>query len=417
MSDAHRTEDSAGAPAAVFTGIGVTAPNGLGTEEWWSATLAGKSGIDFVSGFDARSYPAQLAGEVRDFDAGAYLSPRIVVETSKMSHFALAATAMALDDAAVDLTRIPEYERAVITANASGGAEFGQRELQKLWRGGPRDVSPYMSIAWFYAATTGQISIGHEMRGPCGVVVSEQAGGLDALGQARRVVRGGARLAVTGGTDSSLSPAGYVSQLPTGHLTTVTDPARAYLPFDAAASGFVPGEGGAILVMENGTTARERGISDPYGELAGYAAAFDPRPGSTRPPALARCIRAALDDARLRPEEIGVVFADGHGTAELDRQEARALAEVFGPRGVPVTVPKTMTGRLYAGAGALDAAGALLALRDQVVPPTVHVTGPAPGHGLDLVLDQPRELPLRTAMVVARGHGGFNAVTVVRRAR
>ncbi|MEU3861292.1 ketosynthase chain-length factor [Streptomyces sp. NPDC028722] len=400
--------------SAVFVGIGVTAPNGQGTEEWWAATLAGKSAIDTVGTFDARDYPSQLAGEIRDFDPTEYLSPRVVVETSRMSHFALAATRMALDDAAVDPSRLPEYELGVITANATGGAEFGQRELQKLWRGGPRDVSPYMSIAWFYAATTGQISIGHGMRGPCGVIVSEQAGGLDALGQARRVVRDGARLVVTGGTDSSLSPAGFVSQLPTGQLSPVTDPAGAYLPFDTGASGFVPGEGGAILLLASARAARELD-TDPYGELVGYAATFDPRPGSQRPPSLARCMREALTDARLRPEDVDVVFADGHGSPERDHQESQALAAVFGPHGVPVTVPKTMTGRLYAGAGALDTAGALLALRDQVVPPTVHVTGPAAHHHLDLVLDQPRELPLRTAMVVARGYGGFNAVAVVRR--
>lgn len=417
MSGTGTAGSGGGTPGAVFTGIGVTAPNGLGTEAWWAATLAGKSGIDTAGSFDTRSYPSRLVGEIGEFDVGEYLSPRIAVETSRMSHFALAATRMALDDAGADPARMPEYELGVITANASGGAEFGQRELQKLWRGGPRDVSPYMSIAWFYAATTGQISIGHGMRGPCGVMVSEQAGGLDALGQARRVVRSGTRLVVTGGTDSSLSPAGFVSQLPTGQLTPVTDPATAYLPFDTGASGFIPGEGGAILVMENAGAARERGVGRPYGELAGYAATFDPRPGSGRRPALTRCIRAALDDARLRPAEIDVVFADGHGTPERDRQESQALGEVFGPRGVPVTVPKTMTGRLYAGAGALDTAGALLALRDQVVPPTVNVGSPAGEHGLDLVLDQPREIPLRTAMVIARGYGGFNAVAVVRQAR
>ncbi|MEV7770811.1 ketosynthase chain-length factor [Kitasatospora sp. NPDC086791] len=414
MSGSQHRRSTDGRPGAVFTGIGVVAPNGTGTEDWWAATLAGKNGIDTVRSFDARSYPSRLAGEIREFDPGQHLSARIVVETSRMSHFALAATGMALEDAAVDLSRIPEYELGVITANASGGAEFGQRELQKLWRGGPRDVSPYMSIAWFYAATTGQISIGYGMRGPCGVMVSEQAGGLDALGQARRVVRDGTRLVVTGGSDSSLSPAGFVSQLPTGGLTAVTDPARAYLPFDTGASGFVPGEGGAILVLENAGTARDRGVDRPYGELVGYAATFDPRPGSGRPPTLTRCVRAALADARLAPEDVDVVFADGHGTAEMDRREARTLAEVFGPRAVPVTVPKTMTGRLYAGAGALDTAGALLALRDQVVPPTAHVRSPDAAHELDLVVDQPRETALRTAMVIARGYGGFNAVAVVR---
>ena len=277
-----------------------------------------------------------------------------------------------------------------------------------------RSVSAYMSIAWFFAATTGQLSIRHKLRGHCGVVVSEQAGGLDAIGHGRRILRQQHRMTLVGGTESAMSPAGIVAQIPTGNLSRHSDPNRAYLPFDTNASGYVPGEGGAILVVETEDGAGERKAEQRYGEVAGYAATFDPRPGSGRPPTLRRAAELALADAQVRPDEVDVVFADASGVPRFDRAEADAISGIFGARGVPVTAPKTMTGRVYAGAGALDTATALLAMRDRVIPPTVNVTELADGCELDLVLDEPRQARVRTALVLARGHGGFNSALVLK---
>lgn len=400
--------------AAVVTGIGVVAPNGMGTEEYWSATLDGKSGIDRIRRFDCTGFPCVLAGELDGFDASEWVPGRLLVETSAMSHIAFAAAEAALADAGVDPADVPEYERGVVTANATGGVEFGQRELQNLWSKGPDHVSAYMSIAWFFAATTGQLSIRHKLRGHCGVVVSEQAGGLDAVGHGRRILRDGHRLVLAGGTESALSPAGIVAQIPTRRLSAAADPARAYLPFGADASGYVPGEGGAILVLESEDAVAARRPDRSYGRIAGYAATFDPRPGTGRPPGLERATRLALADADVAPGEVDVVFADAAGVPELDRTEAAAIAAVFGAFAVPVTAPKTMTGRIYAGAGALDVATALLAIRDGVIPPTINVPRAAPGYPLDLVVKDPRTAPLRTALVLARGYGGFNAAVVVR---
>ncbi len=198
-------------------------------------------------------------------------------------------------------------------------------------------------------------------------------------------------------------------------MSTEQDPARAFLPFSADASGYVVGEGGAILVAEDLAAARARGASHVYGEIAGYAATLDPAPGSGRPPGLVRAVRTALADAGLAPADIDVVFADAAGVPELDRAEAEALAEVFGPGAVPVTAPKSSTGRLLAGGAALDAATALLALRDGVIPHTAGVDAPAADYPIDLVTGAPREADLRNALVLARGHGGFNAALVVSR--
>lgn len=398
---------------AVVTGIGVVAPNGLGTAAYWAATLGGRSGIGPITRFDPSGYPVSLAGEVRDFSAVDHVPSRLIPQTDNWTHLGLTAAAWALEDAGAEPAAFPEYEMAVLTASSSGGTEFGQREIERLWSKGPQWVGAYQSIAWFYAATTGQISIRHGMRGPCGVICAEQAGALEAAAQACQLVRNGTRLVVTGGTDASLCPYGLTAQLSNGRSSESTNPSRAYLPFDAAACGYVPGEGGAMLVVESADDARARSAPRIYGEIAGYAATFDPRPGSGREPTLRRAIELALADAGVAADAVDVVFADAAGVPELDQQEAAAIRSVFGPAGVPVTAPKTMTGRLNAGGAALDLASALLAIRDGVIPPTTAVTELAPGCDIDLVIGDPWDTPVRTALVTARGYGGFNAAIVV----
>ncbi|WP_416520353.1 ketosynthase chain-length factor [Streptomyces achromogenes] len=402
------------ATKVVVTGLGVAAPNGLGTQDYWAATRTGKGGIGRVTRFDPSQYPSRLAGEVPGFEARDHLPSRLLPQTDHMTRLALVAADWALADAGVKPQELPEFDMGVVTASSSGGFEFGQRELQALWSKGGQHVSAYQSFAWFYAVNSGQISIRNGMKGPSGVVVSEQAGGLDALAQARRQIRKGTQLIVSGGMDASVCTWGWVAQLAGKRLSTSDDPERAYLPFDAEARGHVPGEGGAILILENAEAARSRGART-YGEIAGYGATFDPKPGSGRPPALRKAIELALADAGVTPDEVDVVFADAAAIPELDRVEAEALTAVFGARGVPVTAPKTMTGRLYSGAAPLDVATALLAIEEGLIPPTTNVE-PADGYDLDLVTDEARPAEVRTALVLARGFNGFNSALVVRAA-
>ncbi len=399
--------------STVVTGIGVVAPNGLGTEDYWKAACAGRSGIGPVRRFVADGYPARLSGEVPGFDAKEHLPSRLLPQTDHMTRLALVAADWALADAGIRPDSLNAYDMGVITASSAGGFEFGQRELQNLWSQGSQYVSAYQSFAWFYAVNTGQISIRHGMKGPSGVVVTDQAGGLDAMAQARRQLRRGSKLIVSGGVDGSICPWGWVAQLASGRLSTGDDPGSAYLPFDPRARGHVAAEGGAILVLEDGDAAARRGAAQTYGEIAGYAATFDPSPATGRATSLQTAIRRALDDAGTRPAEIDVVFADAAAIPELDEAEADAITAVFGPRAVAVTAPKTMTGRLYAGGGALDVATALLSIRDGVVPPTVNVR-PDARYQLDVVLDRPQPMPVRAALVLARGSGGFNSALVVR---
>ncbi|WP_228993449.1 ketosynthase chain-length factor [Streptomyces sp. DH8] len=416
QTQTYRWHGSGVAPAPeppVVTGIGTAAPNGLGTGAWWQAVLCGETGIRPITRFEPGQYPARLAGEVPGFDPAAHIPSRLMPQTDHMTRLALTAAEEALADAGLDTSELPDYAAGAVTASSAGGFEFGQRELQALWSKGGRHVSAYQSFAWFYAVNTGQISIRHGLRGPSGVLVTEQAGGLDAVAQARRQLRKGTRLLVTGGVDSSLCPWGWAAHLAGGELSTRDRPDQAYLPFSADACGHVAGEGGALLVLEDAAHARERGARI-YGTVDGYAATFDPPPGSGGAPRLRAAAELALRDAGLAAADVDVVFADAAGRREADRQEAEAISGVFGKYGVPVTAPKTMTGRLGAGAASLDLAAAFLALRDQLIPPTVNVGEVAPDCPLDLVTGTGRPARLRTALVLARGRGGFNAAMIVR---
>ncbi|WP_073948910.1 ketosynthase chain-length factor [Streptomyces kebangsaanensis] len=395
----------------LVTGLGVAAPNGLGTQDYWEAVCGGKSGIGRITRFDPAPYPSRLAGEVPGFVAEDHLPGRLLPQTDRMTRLALAAADWALADAGIRPQEQPAFDMGVVTASSSGGFEFGQNELRKLWAQGSRYVSAYQSFAWFYAVNSGQISIRNGMKGPSGVVVSDQAGGLDAVAQARRQIRKGTPLVVSGAIDASLCPWGWVAQLAGGRLSRSEEPARAYLPFDAEAAGHVPGEGGAILVLEDAAAARERGAK-AYGRVAGYGATMDPKPGSGRAPGLGKAIELALADAGMSPSEVDVVFADAAAVPEHDQTEAAAINTVFGFRGVPVTAPKTMTGRLSSGAAPLDLASAFLAIGNGLIPPTINVE-PMTAYGLDLVTDRPRAVDVRTALVLARGHGGFNSAMVV----
>ncbi|MEU9297606.1 ketosynthase chain-length factor [Streptomyces sp. NPDC048266] len=401
---------------AVVTGIGVIAPNGLRADAYWKSVREGLGVLDRITREGCQDLPLKVAGEVRGFDASALIEDRFLVQTDRFSHYAMAAAQLALDDAGLagDAQEDP-FSIGVVTAAGSGGGEFGQRELQKLWGQGSKFVGPYQSIAWFYAASTGQISIRSGFKGPCGVVASDEAGGLDGLAHAARAVRRGTGAVVVGAAEAPLAPYSMVCQLGYPELSTVEDPDRAYRPFTAAACGFVPAEGGAMLVVEDEARARDRGAA-VRAVVAGHGATFT---GASRweesREGLARAIRVALDEAGCAPEEIDVVFADALGVPDADRAEALAIADALGAHAarVPVTAPKTGIGRAYCGAPVLDTAAAVFAMEHGVVPPTPNVFDIC--HDLDLVMSRARPAELRTALVLSRGLMGSNAALVVRR--
>ncbi|MEU5507367.1 ketosynthase chain-length factor [Streptomyces fungicidicus] len=400
---------------AAVTGIGVIAPNGMRTDAYWKSVSEGISVLDSVTREGCEQLPLRVAGEVRAFDPAALIEDRFLVQTDRFSHFAMAGAALALDDAGLGGEPAEPFSIGVVTAAGSGGGEFGQRELQKLWGRGSKFVGPYQSIAWFYAASTGQISIRGGFKGPCGVVANDEAGGLDSLAHAARAVERGTDVMVVGAAEAPLAPYSMVCQLGYPELSNLDDPARAYRPFTEKACGFVPAEGGALLVVEDESRARDRGVP-VRATVAGHAATFT---GASRwaesREGLARAIRGALDDAGCAPEEIDVVFADALGVPEADRAEALAISDALGAHGtrVPVTAPKTGIGRAYCAAPVLDTVAAVLAMEHGQVPPTPNVSDIC--HDLDLVMSRARPAELRTALVLSRGLMGSNAALVVRR--
>ncbi|WP_327290510.1 beta-ketoacyl synthase N-terminal-like domain-containing protein [Streptomyces sp. NBC_01198] len=402
--------------AAVITGLGVVAPTGIGADEHWRATLAGELAVRPIDTFDTGRYATTLAGQVPGFDVGEHVPDRLAIQTDRWTWLAFAATGMALADAGYDPSAHDPYATSVILGSGSGGNEFGQREIQALWSRGRKAVGAYQSIAWFYAASTGQLAIHHGAKGPCGVLVSDAASGIDSLGWADRAIRRGTGAVLAGGTEAPIAPYALTAQMAGGQLSTATDPKAGYKPFDRAANGHLPGEGGAVLLVEDEAAALARSAPAGYGVIAGYAATQDAhhyRDTATDGRQYARAIALALQRAGVRPEEVDLVVADGAGRPDADAAEARALCSVFGPLAVPVTAPQGLVGRLLAGGSALNVATALLAMRAGVIPPVGNLDDPDPSYGLDLVRE-PRERRLGTVLVTARGHGGFNSAVVLR---
>lgn len=403
---------------AVITGIGVAAPSGMSAGEHWAAVAAGENRIGPITIFDPSGYPARLAGEIAGFDARATVDGRLLVQTDRWTWLAFAAAEQAIADAGLDLAAMDPCDLSVVMASSSGGNEFGQRELQGLWSQPARKVGAYQSIAWFYAATVGQLSIRHQAKGPSSVLVQESAGGLDSLMHAVRTITRGTPLVLGGGLEAPLTPYALACQLRSDHLSTSADPLRAYRPFDADACGYVPGEGGAVLIVEDLEHALARDAPVIYAEITGWGCTHDGHPSARATAAdsrqYARSMRMALERAGAAPEEVSLLIPDALGVPEYDRGEAQAITEVFGPGGIPVTSHKSLTGRLYQGGSALDVVTALLAMRAQAVPATAGVQRPADGCELDFVFTT-RQQAVDRVLVCARGFGGYNSALLLRR--
>lgn len=397
---------------AAVTGIGVVAPNGIGTDMFWKATREGTPHLARITRDGCTHLPLAVAGLVEDFDPVGTIEDKFLVQTDRFTHFALHAADQALADAG--MSDLPEFSVGVATASSSGGGAFGQRELQNLWGTGPDFVGPYQSIAWFYAASTGQISIRGGFKGPCAVLADDEAGGLDAIAHAARSIARGADAMVVGAAEAPIAPYSMVCQLGYRELSLASDPGRAYLPFDSAACGFSPAEGGAVLVLEETEAARRRG-APIRAIVAGHGATFTGTGdwGQSRH-GLARAIELALTEARVAPSEIDVVFADALAVPAADHAEVHALADALGPHAadVPVTAPKAGIGRAYCGGPVLDCAAAVLAMEHGVIPPTPGVF--ATEYDIDLVTGRARATETRTALVLSRGLMGCNAALVLR---
>ena len=408
-------------PRVVITGLGVIAPNGIGQEAFWRNSLAARCFIKPITHFDTSQYACKLGGRVEGFNARDFVQAKIVKQTDRSTHMALACCKMAMDDAGIDLRREDASEIGMYFASTLGGMEFAEPELYAQVFLGPERVSAYQAIAWFYAATQGQWSIGSGIEGYGKTIVADRAGGLQALAWASLAIRRGhCALAFAGGFEAPLVPYAFLIHQTSRLLSTCNDdPCRAYKPFDRRRSGLILAEGSGILLVEELNHARKRG-AHIYAEVAASAVSCDSyHPSESAPDGeqLARCLSDAVERSGLEPSGIDHISADGLATKLGDRAEAKAINAVFDQsvRGPTVSAPKSMIGHTLAAAGAIDAIWTCLMIKEKTVLPTINLDRPDPFLGLNHAKGEPRPKLINAALCCNRGYGGLNTAVVLSR--
>jgi 3-oxoacyl-[acyl-carrier-protein] synthase II len=399
----------------VVTGLGVVSPLGVGIDTFWDGLIHGRSGVRRITRFDPTPFASHIAGEVPDFDPGAYLSRRDIVRTDVFIHYALVAAQAAMADSGLKIEG--QNDRVGVSIGTGmGGVPLLISSWNMLQREGPGAVSAYGLPGSLPNMAAGWVSMRQGARGPLFTPTTACAASTQAIGDAlRSIQRGDADAMLAGGTDSLIHPlvvAGFAS---IRALSTRNDePARASRPFDRDRDGFVLAEGAGVLVLEALESAQARG-AHIYAELLGYGVSADAHhPTASSADGPARAMRLALQDARLTPEAIDYVNAHGTSTAQNDQHETEAIKAVFGAhaRRLAVSSIKSMTGHLVGAAGAVEAIATVLALRHGVLPPTINYETPDPACDLDYVPNQARQVAIQTAMSNSFAFGGTNAILV-----
>jgi 3-oxoacyl-[acyl-carrier-protein] synthase II len=403
----------------VVTGMGVVSPVGIGVADTWAAILAGTSGVRPITAFDASAYTTRFAATVESWDPSSVLDPKEARRLSRFQQFALVAAEEAVRDAGLRIDEANAERVGVIVGSGIGGLATMEEQKDVLASKGPSRVSPFLVPMMIVDLAAGLISIRFGARGINYAPVSACATGNHAIGEAGEAIkRGDADVVIAGGFDCGVTPLGLAGFCAARSLSTRNDePERASRPFDADRDGFVMGEGGGILVLEELEHARARGAR-VYAELAGYGATADayhvtaPAPDGN---GARRAMTQALERARLAPDRIGYINAHGTSTELGDAAETSAIKAVFGQDAPPVSSTKSMTGHLLGGAGALEAVISVMALVDGVLPPTINYETPDPACDLDYVPNVAREARVDAVMSNSFGFGGHNATLLFRR--
>ncbi len=405
----------------VVTGMGVISALGHNVDEFWSNILAGKSGVDRVTLFDPKDYACQIGAEVRGWDPAQHMDPKEVRRNDRYTHFGFCAAKQAVADAKLDMTKEDPDRVGVIIGSGIGGMWTIETQHKNLVEKGPRKVSPFMIPALISNMASGLVAIELGARGPNFCVVSACATATHAIGESLRMIRGGeADVMVCGGAEAAITPLAYAGFCSMKAMSTNNEnPQKASRPFDANRDGFIMGEGAGILVLESLEHALARG-AHIYCELAGYAATCDafhitqPDPDGK---GLSLAMSRALNDARLRPDEIDYINAHGTSTPYNDKFETLAIKKVFGEhaRKVMISSTKSMTGHLLGAAGGIEAVVSIKAIQTGEVPPTINLETPDPDCDLDYVPNVKRSATVRTVLSDNLGFGGQNAALVFRK--
>jgi 3-oxoacyl-[acyl-carrier-protein] synthase II len=405
----------------VVTGVGLVSPLGVGTVATWERAVAGRSGIGPITHFDASLYPTRFAGEVRRFDPLMWLEKKDVKKCGRFIQFALACASMALEESRLQIGSTNASRVGVTIGSGIGGFEVIEREHKVLLERGPDRISPFFILASIVNLAAGQVSVRFGAKGPNSAVATACTTGAHSIGDAFRLIQGGhADAMICGGTEAAITPLGIAGFAAMRALSTRNDaPERASRPWDVDRDGFVVGEGAGILVLEERTMAERRGAT-PIAELVGYGMSADAHHPSAPPDngdGVARVMAAALADAGLTPDRIQYVNAHATSTPLGDKAEAQAIERVFGDHAsrLAVSSTKSMTGHLLGGAGALEAGLTVLALREQMAPPTINLERQDEENRLNLIPNDAAPVEMTHAMTNSFGFGGTNASLIFAR--
>ncbi|MCU1241735.1 MAG: 3-oxoacyl-[acyl-carrier-protein] synthase [Candidatus Acidoferrum typicum] len=405
----------------VVTGVGLVCALGIGTEESWKNLLAGVSGVACITSFDTTGFDCRIAGEVKNFDPFQWIEKKELKKMGRFIQLALAGADFAVRMANWKQEQSDLDEVGVYVSSGIGGFDIIEREHGKLLNGGPGKISPFFIPSAIVNLASGHISIRYGARGPNSATATACSASAHAIGDSFKIIeRGAAEMMICGGTEATITPMGVGGFSSMKALSTRNDdPAHASRPFDAQRDGFVVGEGAGILILESLEHAQRRD-APILAEIVGYGMSGDAyhitQPAGNGDGAF-RVMRAALKDAKLTPEDIGYVNAHGTSTPLGDCLETIALKRVFGDRAkqVPVSSTKSMTGHLLGGAGGLEAGISVLALRDQILPPTINQETPDPACDLDYVPNKARKASFEYALSNSFGFGGTNAALIFNR--
>jgi 3-oxoacyl-[acyl-carrier-protein] synthase II len=406
----------------VVTGIGIICAVGNNVEETWPALLAGKSGVERITSFDASAFACKIAAEVKNFDPLHFIEKKEARKMARFIHLAIAASDEALRMAKYKVENEDLAERTGVNIGSGiGGFDIIEREHYNLISGGPRKISPFFIPAAIVNLAAGQVSIRNNAKGPNEATCTACTTSAHSIGDAARVIKyGDAEVMIAGGAEAAITPMGVGGFGAMRALSTRNDdPHRASRPWDKDRDGFVIGEGAGILILEELEFAKKRG-APIIAEVVGYGMSADanhitqPAPGGEGG---YRVMRNALRDAGLAPDHIGYVNAHGTSTPLGDELEATAIKRAFGDHAYKLLVSstKSMTGHLLGGAGGLEAAITVLALRDQIVPPTINLDHPDEGCDLDFVAHAARKVAMEYAISNSFGFGGTNGCLVFKR--
>jgi len=404
----------------VVTGLGLICGVGNTTDVVWKALLAGKSGVGRITSFDPTAFACQIAAEVKNFDPLNFIEKKEVKKMGRFIHVAIAAADEALKMSELKITPENDERVGVHIGSGIGGFDIIEREHTALMEGGPRKISPFFIPAAIINLAAGQVSMRFGAKGPNEATATACTTSAHSIGDSYRIIQhNDAEVMIAGGAEAAITPMGVGGFAAMRALSTRNDaPEKASRPWDRDRDGFVIGEGAGIMILEELEFARKRGARI-LAEIAGYGMSGDAYHMTQPAPEHEggfRVMRNAVRDAGVTPEVVGYVNAHGTSTPIGDALEAHAIRNFFGDRKIAVSSTKSMTGHLLGGAGGLEAGITVLALRDQILPPTVNLENPDPDTaGMALVPNQARKAEIEYAMSNSFGFGGTNGALLFRR--